>query len=693
MQAQDRLFQIDLWRRASTGRLAEVLGGNFIGRDAMTRRIQYDGDIDAEWAAYGPDAKPIVTAFVNGINAWVALARAAPPEEFAAAGWLPEFWRPEDVLNRTDAFLSSGDARGDVFRARLVAAVGVTRANLLLGAGGSEPPFRVPASLDPAAVPFRLADAIRSIGTRPFLAGALSALHRTDALESPMLMGSASAITGERVAGGRPIVANDAHRLLETPSPFYLVHLHAPGWNVVGATPAWLPGVAMGHNEQVAWSMAPASADVQDVYVERLNPDNLHQVDVGGQWVNTRVVRGTLWLKGRPRPVDVEREYTPHGVSVATDPERHLGFALRWSGLEPGGAAGLGALAIDRARSAFDFRARLASWRMPAMEMVFADRDGHIGSQVAAYVPIRRGADGLLPVPAWTGANAWTGWRTLDDLPHTMDPRDGTLVATGGNTARTNRLRALLAPRVGTDRDAAVKTSNDVVAWNADQLVPLLRRLHDAREPVERARLALLAWDLRVEADRPASRLYVSWERALRRRLAAGRVGPSLVDDLAARIEGVFVPALLVPAPVWFDGNAVAARDRLLLDALASCVSDDPADPFPPVTFAHLLAASPGASARFSVAPLAVPGYEGTVRALERASGTEARGAAFRAVYDTAGWDRSVAQNAPGQSGSPSSPHFRDLAAPWSAGEYFPLAYTDAAVQANLESTLTLVPR
>jgi penicillin amidase len=165
------------------------------------------------------------------------------------------------------------------------------------------------------------------------------------------------------------------------------------------------------------------------------------------------------------------------------------------------------------------------------------------------------------------------------------------------------------------------------------------------------------------------------------------------VDDLAARIEGVFVPVLITPAPIWFDGNAVAARDRLLLDALASCISDEPVDPFPPVTFAHLLGASLTASARFIVAPLAVPGYEGTVRDLERSSATEARGAAFRAVYDTAGWDRSVAQNAPGQSGSPSSPHFRDLAAPWAAGEYFPLAYTDAAVQTNLETTLTLVPR
>ena len=125
VQAEDRLFQMDLWRRSVQGRLAEVLGANFVSRDAMTRRIQYRGNLDDEWASYGPDTRAIASAFVRGINAWVAIARERPPEEFVLAGWTPELWRPEDLLNRTDAFLASGDAQAEVFRARLVAAVGV----------------------------------------------------------------------------------------------------------------------------------------------------------------------------------------------------------------------------------------------------------------------------------------------------------------------------------------------------------------------------------------------------------------------------------------------------------------------------------------------------------------------------------------------------------------------------------------
>src|SRR5205807_690738 len=111
-----RLFQMDQWRRSVQGRLSEVLGGNFFERDAMTRRFQFRGDMAVEWASYGPDAIAIATAFTRGINAWVTLARDRLPEEFALAGWGPEFWRPEDLLNRTDAFVASGNALEDVFR-------------------------------------------------------------------------------------------------------------------------------------------------------------------------------------------------------------------------------------------------------------------------------------------------------------------------------------------------------------------------------------------------------------------------------------------------------------------------------------------------------------------------------------------------------------------------------------------------
>src|SRR5580765_854440 len=150
VQAQDRLFQMDLWRRSAQGRLSEVLGPNFIERDAMTRRIQYRGDMDAEWKSYGAGAKAIAEAFVGGVNAWVTLARERPPEEFVLAGWKPELWSADDLLDRTEAFVESGDALDEVFRARLIATVGLARARLLLA---EDRPLNPAAGVDPAVVP------------------------------------------------------------------------------------------------------------------------------------------------------------------------------------------------------------------------------------------------------------------------------------------------------------------------------------------------------------------------------------------------------------------------------------------------------------------------------------------------------------------------------------------------------------
>src|SRR3954470_8807367 len=167
VQAQDRLFQMDLWKRSVQGRLSEVLGANFIQRDSMTRRIQFRGGLEREWASYGPDTRRIAVAFTSGINAWVRIARRDPPEEFVLAGWPPEFWRPEDLLNRTDAFMGSTGALVELLRARTVAAVGLQKADAVLPAPGTDRVQPDP-EVDLSAITFVVSDAVRRVGTPPF---------------------------------------------------------------------------------------------------------------------------------------------------------------------------------------------------------------------------------------------------------------------------------------------------------------------------------------------------------------------------------------------------------------------------------------------------------------------------------------------------------------------------------------------
>ena len=700
VQAQDRLFQMDLWRRSAQGRLSEVLGLNFVERDAATRRIQYHGDAAADWASYGPGVKAIAEAFVAGINAWVDEARVHVPEEFTLAGWRPERWSAEDLLNRTDAFVAAG-ADADVFRARMVAALGEQRAGLWL-AGGA--PYRRPAGLAIEAVPAVVGEALRRAGTAPFFLGLAAPVT------TPANRGAGSnawVVSGTRSATGAPLLASDPHRAFEHPSLRYLVHLNAPGWNVIGAASPWLPGVVIGHNEQVAWGMTALSAgaaDIADVYVERVNPANPHQVQYRGRWVNTTIVPDPIVMKGQAKPFPFEREHTPNGVIVATDSERHLAFSLKWSGSEPGTAGELAALALARADSASVFRASLARWKMPAVEVVYAAVDGAAGRQAAGLLPVRSGWDGALPAPGWPGVFEWRGWRRLDDLPHAVaPPAGGYVVSANQNAARTNRLDELLDGAHLHTVDGFKRMQLDTTAWNAGQLVPLLGNLASDRSEAEAARRLLLRWDGRIAADSAAAAVYVFWESELLRKLAESRLTPDLRNGYVAR-AGLPIAALTTPSRAWFDGDPIQARDRLLLDALAAAVdrrsttgaaassSSSSWGALHTLTFKHPLAITQAGRGRFNVGPFELAGYPDTVLSTYP-SGEVTGGASFREIVDLSNWDRSVWINAPGQSGAPGSRHFADLARPWSAGDYFPMAFSDAAVQAAAETTLTLTPR
>jgi penicillin amidase len=707
VQAEDRLFQMDLWRRSVQGRLAEVLGANFIERDAMTRRIQYRGAIEEEWDAYGPDAKSIAAAFTRGINAWVTRARDHLPREFALAGWKPDLWAAEDLLNRTDSFLAARDAQDEVLRARLVAAMGAARADALW----PPPNGRTPISLavDPATIPYTLGDLLRRVGTQPFFLGlaanpgAQSDAHPEAAFPSDIAgpgsdrsnapYGSnAWGLPSSRSGHGAPLLAGDFDRRFASPSLRYLVHLRAPGWNVAGTTAPWHPGVSAGHNEQVAWTMTASSADTEDIFVEKLNPANDRQVLAGGRWVDMDVLHDTVPVKGRSEPYEYDRLYTPHGVVVGIDRDRHLAFALAWSGMAPGGAGELGALAIDRASSSSTLRAALDRWQSPAAEFVFADRDGRVGRQLAGAVPRRQPEAGRLPAAGWVARSGWNGWLGAGGMSH-ADARDGIVVSANDSVARTARIREVLAAGGAVDLDAMGRLQHDVLAWNAEQLIPHLEGLHASDASVERARQSLVSWDRRLTIDSPVAGLYTAWEAMLRQLLVEHRLPPDLRNDIGARLPSI-VPLLEEPTRTWFDGDVRTARDALLLDALARVVmarsEQDERRTWGArhtVTFTHPLAITDRTKQRYNVGPFPVPGYQETVFAA-----TPETGPATMLVFDLANWDDGRAMNAPGQSESPASPHFSDLAKLWAAGDYIPLVFSDSAIRANAESTLTLVP-
>jgi penicillin amidase len=688
VQAQDRLFQMDLWRRSVQGRLSEVLGVNFFERDAMTRRVQFRGDMAAEWASYGPDAYQVATAFTHGINAWVTRAREQLPEEFVLAGWGPEFWRAEDLLNRTDAFLASGNAFDELLRARVFSALGPARARSLFP-GDEGDTAVVPANLDLSAITDVVSGALRRVGTRPFFMG----------FSGPVGSNAWAVSKGD---GGRPLLAADPHRPLENPSPRYVVHLNAPGWHVAGATSPWMPGVAVGHNERIAWGITAATADTQDIFVVRLNPANQRQVLDRGRFVDMEAVTDRIGVKGATEPATSETFYTRHGPVVAIDAERSLAYAVKWSGAEPGAAPELAALAINRASSWTEFQTALKAWKMPAVEFVYADIDGRIARQMAALVPTRGRGAGLLPVPGDDDRYDWRGWIPLERLPRDVSPANGIVASANASVARLGRIQEVLSDPASRQLEGSQGLQQDVVAWNAGRLVPLLANLRGERAEVEDARQRLLRWDRQVTSSSSDATIYVTWERELSRRLAALRLPPDLAAEYSRRGVGSLVQTIVKPTSVWFDAPSASSRDQLLLDALTSAVDqvrnrsgsgDSAWGRFNAVTFVHPFSISERSRRRFNIGPFAMNGYEETVMSISSPASDRRTGPSFRAVFDLGDWDRSVAMNAPGQSAAPGTPHFGDLAKSWAPGGYFPLAFTPEAVQRAAQSTLTLVPR
>jgi penicillin amidase len=396
-------------------------------------------------------------------------------------------------------------------------------------------------------------------------------------------------------------------------------------------------------------------------------------------------------VKGRARPFEYDRMYTPNGVVIALDRNRHLVYTLGWSGAAPGGAAELAAVAIDRATSWTEFQAALSRWKMPTADFVYADVDGNTKRIAAGRVPLRPPGAGTMVTAGWRSERGWQGWR---DLPIDNRVDDGTsaVLVVGASETRTERAAALLSRAGRRTSEELSATLTDVRSSEAARLLPLLSAVRNVPSELESARSRLTAWNGDLLADSPEAQTYLKWNGALRRLIAEPLVPSEFVSGAARRLEVVDV--LTRPRRPWFDDPALSKRDAVLIQALAAAVRDGqsiPSADVPPpaaIVFQHPLAVFDPARRRFDVGPFPLRGSYDTLFA-----GDRQQGPTFRAIFDVSDWDRSRAVIAPGQSGAPSSPHYDDLAAVWTRGDEVPLPFSAASVQAATKELLRLTPR
>ena len=437
--AQDRLWHMEMWRRTAEGRLAEVLGPEAIGRDRTARLLKYRGRFDAEeFESYHPDAKRLMTAFVAGVNAFIASHGDRLPVEFVLTGITPEPWTLETLLLRQVTF---GDATGELQLARQVASLGVDAANRRRNPDPWDD-LAVPKGLDVASIGDDVLAATRGGGRgmpRPQIVpgyrGLFSAPQRQHDAQTPVVEdhvkepGSNNwVVSGALSSTGKPVVANDPHREVVNPSLRYIFHLNAPGWNVIGASEAPFVGIGLGHNERLAWGLTIVGTDQHDVYVEEVNPANPNEVRWQNGWEPLRVVHEDIAVKGAT-PHRVELKFSRHGPIFFEDRGKHRAYALRSALHEPGTAPYLAGLRLSQAKNCREFLDAAMYWKYPSENLICGDVEGNISWQASALTPDRKGWVGRLPVPG-SGAYEWQGFRK--DLPRELNPARG-FVATANH--------------------------------------------------------------------------------------------------------------------------------------------------------------------------------------------------------------------------------------------------------------------
>ncbi|MFZ9045977.1 MAG: penicillin acylase family protein [Cyclobacteriaceae bacterium] len=732
--AKDRLFQFEVWRRQATGTTAEILGERALKRDIGTRLFQFRGDMNEEMSYYHEDGIEIITAYTEGVNAYIEEVLANPdqlPIEFKMLDILPQKWTPEVVVSRHQGLL--GNIEAELRIGRAVAILGADRVQDLSWFHPQTPDL----SLDPSIQKELLFEDILELYTayrRPvrFLPEdlqpsfrkneALSYLNTQDSWEDSLSYGSNNwVVSGSKTIDGNTYMANDPHRRISIPSLRYMAHLVAPGWNVIGGGEPEIPGISIGHNEYGAWGLTVFRTDGEDLYVYDLNPDNLKEYRYKDDWKRMESVSEIIQVKGQ-QAAEVELLYTHHGPVTYVDSVNRKAYAVRCAWLEPGGSPYLASLRMDQAKTWEEFRAACNYSHIPGENMIWADKEGNIGWQSVGIAPIRRNFSGMVPVPG-DGRFEWDGYLPIVEKPNTLNPSAGFFATANQNVTpedydqwdaigyswsdpfRGDRVNEVLTAADKLTMEDMMSLQVDYLSIPARRLVPLLISL-EVPETLKAAQDLLSEWNYELSANSIPAAIYVSWENELKK-LAFQQFIPDQAKEYLTGIQMQKLMDWILSADARFGKNPVAERDRFLIQAFENGVrklKDNLGDDMnkwqygQPKLKHSLIAHQLGQittkeiESQLNVGPFPRGGNGYTVGSTGQ-NMQQSSGASFRLIVNTGDWDAAKGMNGPGQSGNPESEFYNNLFESWAKDEFFPVLYSRSKIEEATVHQLTLTPK
>lgn len=737
--ARDRLFQFEIWRRQATGTVAEMLGPRELQRDIGTRLFRFRGDMKKELNHYHPQGEAIINAYTDGVNAYIEEVLRHPeklPVEFRLLKLLPGKWTPAVVISRHQGLL--GNITEELKIGRAVAKAGEAKVKELMWFHPKYPLLKMDSSVNSALLTdeiLALYNAYRKdiqfekgdiITTEADPDAVMNRLNQpiprsyNNTFEHGMEGSNNWILSGSRTTSGHTMLANDPHRKIAIPSLRYMVHLVAPGWNVIGGGEPEIPGVSIGHNEAGAWGLTIYETDGEDLYVYDLNPNNLLQYKYKQQWVNMQEIYETIQVKDAPAK-EVTLRYTIHGPVTYIDSVNHKAYAVRCAWLEPGGAPYLASLRIDQAYNWETFREACTYSHIPGENMIWADTKGNIGWQAVGIIPVRKNFSGLVPVPG-DGRYEWAGYLPIKQRPHLFNPSKGFFATANQNITsvdythwdavgftwadpfRGNRVNEVLEKddKMTIEKMQALQT--DYFSIPARILVPMLQSLNFENKQALEAKTSLQNWNFVLDKQSVQAGIYAMWERQLML-LASKRFIPNGIKGLVALQLTKLISWLQQPDGK-FGANPIEGRDTFLKETFSLAINElnNKLGPlisqwqYGQATYKHVAIVHPLHNVvdtpfkqKLSTGTLPRGGNSHTPGST---GGTDNQlsGASFRLIVDTGDWDKAVMINTPGQSGDPLSPYYKNLFNLWANDQYFPAYFSKDKIKKVTTERILLQP-
>ncbi len=688
--AQDRLFQMEMSRRLASGRLSEVVGEKAVDQDRFFRTFGLRRAAEASLSSYSGEALNALKSYAQGVNAYIrqATENGELPVEFTLLGVEPEPWSPVDSLTigKYMAYDLGGRWRGQAFRHELLRLFPKKQALELFPTYPQEGP--------------RIAgETSSSLNLSQQLASAVFPREQN---------GSNNwVVSGKKTESGKPLLANDPHLSIATPAIWYQTELKSPGLHVSGVTFAGVPGIVVGHNEQIAWGVTNVGPDVQDLYIEKRHPDHPDRFLYEGKWEQARRIPEKIRVKdGKDQTLEVM--VTRHGpiVTEFARPDGKMkkpdtALSMRWTALEP--TTELEAvLRFNRAKNWKEFRKALTYFKAPAQNFVFASTDGTIAYRANGWIPIRQKGEGLLPVPGWKKEYEWKGYIPWEELPAVVNPDSG-WIATANNKItgedypyhithtwaepyRSARIKEVLQQKKNFTVADMEKLQTDTKNLRAQWLTPLL--LQQAKGETwtaeESAALQLLRkWNFHDDPKQGAPLLHHLWINELEKKLYQPLNEKTLdLFEGKTQITDHLLRQAADGKPGWWIQNQGGLK-KLFLSSFKEAVrrgqdlqGKDPTHwqwgQFHQVVFSHPLSEVSPLNLLFNRQPIPVGGSGMTVMAAgwNFDSGEVDHGASWRTVVDLAKPRHSWDVVGPGQSGQVMSPWYHDQAEDWVQGRY-----------------------